>query len=146
MTADNKQQQPATPKTRGSCHSKPTVDERSVDDALKSAERRRTDLPQVVQVYPYDWDTVILADALAKRTEELVEARARFNDSTLMQIAAVFQLRAEKAEAEVARLENLVGRCRPAIALLVEDGDVFVLAKVREHEALLDEIDQGRKE
>lgn len=87
-----------------------------------------------------------LEKELVKRTEELVEARARFNDSTLMQIAAVFQLRAEKAEAEVARLKGLVGRCRPAIALLVEDGDVFVLAKVREHEALLDEIDQGRKE
>ena len=48
----------------GSCHSKPTAAERNVDDAMYRAERDKQELPRVVQVYPHDWDRVILADEI----------------------------------------------------------------------------------
>lgn len=43
-------------------HRKPAQHERSVAEAIISAERSRTDLPQIVQVHARDWDTVILVD------------------------------------------------------------------------------------
>lgn len=47
-------------------HIKPPSKVRSVQDALASSERRRNDLPHVVQVYAADWDEVILADHIAE--------------------------------------------------------------------------------
>jgi len=62
-------------------HRKPLPHERSVEDALKEAERQRAELPHIVQVYARDWDRVILADALkaahaAARNDALEEAAA----------------------------------------------------------------------
>ena len=45
-------------------HKKPPPKVRSVEDALKDAERQRAELPHVVQVYARDWDKVILADEI----------------------------------------------------------------------------------
>ena len=47
-------------------HEKPPPEVRSVSDAMASAERKRRDLPLVVQVFAYDWDAVILADEIKK--------------------------------------------------------------------------------
>ena len=47
-------------------HKKPPRNIRSVDDALKDAERQRNELPHVVQVYARDWDKVILADEIKR--------------------------------------------------------------------------------
>lgn len=45
-------------------HKKPPSAIRSVTDAVLRAEKDRKELPLVVQVYPSDWDRVILADEL----------------------------------------------------------------------------------
>jgi hypothetical protein len=45
-------------------HKKPPAEIRSVEDALRDAERQRYELPLVVQVYAYEWDKVILADEI----------------------------------------------------------------------------------
>ncbi len=61
-----------------------------------------------------------LEGALTERTEELAEA-ARVDDVTMTAFGKLEDkfreqvLRAETAEAEVARLKDLVGRCRPEI-------------------------------
>lgn len=57
-------------------HVKPPSKVRSVQDALASAERRRNDLPHVVQVYAADWDEVILADHIATLKSEVAALRA----------------------------------------------------------------------
>lgn len=54
-------------------HRKPYCYERSVDDALLSAERRRDDLPHVIQVRDFDWDNVILADEIYRLRKLLKE-------------------------------------------------------------------------
>ena len=53
-------------------HTKPSNKVRSVEDALKDAERLRNELPRIVQVFARDWDKVILADRIAE-LEETVE-------------------------------------------------------------------------
>lgn len=53
-------------------HTKPSKKVRSVEDALKDAERLRNELPRIVQVFARDWDKVILADRIAE-LEALVE-------------------------------------------------------------------------
>lgn len=53
-------------------HTKPSNKVRSVEDALKDAERLRNELPRTVQVFARDWDKVILADRIAElETEQL---------------------------------------------------------------------------
>ena len=47
-------------------HTKPSNKVRSVEDALKDAERLRNELPRTVQVFARDWDKVILADRIAE--------------------------------------------------------------------------------
>ena len=47
-------------------HTKPSKKVRSVEDALKDAERLRNELPRIVQVFARDWDKVILADRIAE--------------------------------------------------------------------------------
>jgi len=47
-------------------HTKPPKDIRSVDDAMKAAEQKREELPQVVQVLPSDWDNIILYDEIIR--------------------------------------------------------------------------------
>lgn len=54
-------------------HEKPPANVRSVSDAMASAERRRRDLPLIVQVMAYDWDEVILAD-------EILRLRRKYGD------------------------------------------------------------------
>lgn len=54
-------------------HSKPPPEERSVSAALLTAEFRRSDLPQIVQVHARDWDTVILADEIYRLKELLLK-------------------------------------------------------------------------
>lgn len=56
-------------------HTMPLPNERTVEDALWVAERRRTDLPQVVQVLARDWDPVILADEIYRLRRELEKCR-----------------------------------------------------------------------
>lgn len=43
---------------------KPLPNERTIEDALWAAEQKREELPQIVQVYARDWDTIILADEI----------------------------------------------------------------------------------
>lgn len=45
-------------------HEKPPPTVRSLKDAIRSAEQRRSDLRLIVQVHPWDWDTVILVDEI----------------------------------------------------------------------------------
>jgi hypothetical protein len=58
--------------TRPQFHRKPKSSERSVNDALLSAEQCKLDLPQIIQVVDYQWDTVILADEI-KRLRKLIK-------------------------------------------------------------------------
>lgn len=51
-------------------HVYPSPKVRSVAMAMQAAEKKRKDLPMIVQVYPYDWDTVILTDHI-----KLLEAK-----------------------------------------------------------------------
>lgn len=56
----------------------PTIDSRTVDEALAHAEQKREELPQIVQVYPSDWDLCVLADEvyrLRKRLKELTKPK-----------------------------------------------------------------------
>ncbi len=50
--------------TRPDFHRKPLPNERTIEDALRSAEQKRKELPLVVQVYASDWDTIVLADEI----------------------------------------------------------------------------------
>lgn len=50
-------------------HKKPKPTERSVTDALDHAQYLRDTLPKVVQVSKSDWDLVILADALKRKSK-----------------------------------------------------------------------------
>ena len=43
---------------------KPPNKVRSVNDALVLAELKRSELPDIVQVYASDWDRIILADEI----------------------------------------------------------------------------------
>lgn len=58
-------------KRDGDWHEKPPLEVRSLGDAMKSAERKRAELPKVVQVYARDWDTVIMADAILALRREI---------------------------------------------------------------------------
>ena len=72
---------------------KPPTKVRSVADALLSAERMRKDLPEIVQVFAWEWDKVILADEITannKRIAELAEGCHAF-------IADIEALTAENA-------------------------------------------------
>jgi hypothetical protein len=56
----------------------PTIKDRNVVEALAHAEKKRMELPLVVQVWPSDWDLCVLADEvyrLRRRVEELEKPR-----------------------------------------------------------------------
>ena len=59
------------PKRNKWSHTKPHETIRSVDDAMKDAERLRKELPLLVQVHARDWDKVILADEIEALRGEL---------------------------------------------------------------------------
>lgn len=52
-------------------HTKPLPNERTIEDALWLAEKKREELPMVVQVYARDWDPIILADEVYRLRKEL---------------------------------------------------------------------------
>ncbi len=61
-------------------HTKPSNKVRSVEDALKDAERLRNELPRIVQVFARDWDKVILADRIAELEKDREDARTMYDD------------------------------------------------------------------
>jgi len=61
--------------TRADFHIKPSPNERTIEDALWLAEKKRLELPQVVQVYATDWDPVILADEIYRLRQLLKEQK-----------------------------------------------------------------------
>ncbi len=52
----------------------PTIESRTVKQALAHAEQTREELPYVVQVYPTDWDLCVLADEVYRLRKLLSEA------------------------------------------------------------------------
>jgi len=61
-------------------HKKPPRSVRSVQDALKDAERLRREMPHVVQVRAYDWDKVILADEIHRLLTKIDELQEEVED------------------------------------------------------------------
>ena len=55
-------------------HAKPAARVRSIQHALNRAELDRKQLPQIVQVSPWDWDRVILADEVYRLQKALMKA------------------------------------------------------------------------
>lgn len=52
----------------------PTIKDRTVIQALAHAEKKREELPMVVQVWPSDWDLCVLADEVYRLRQQLGEA------------------------------------------------------------------------
>jgi hypothetical protein len=51
----------------------PKLEDRTVHQALAHAEDSRELLPRIVQVSPYDWDIVVLADEIYRLRKLLEE-------------------------------------------------------------------------
>lgn len=49
----------------------PTIKDRTVKQALEHAEKKREELPYIIQVYGYDWDLCVLADEVYRLQGEL---------------------------------------------------------------------------
>jgi len=103
-------------------HVKPPPSVRSVDDALRSAERNRRELPIIVQVYASDWDKVILADKLDEQARRIAELEAknaglrftlsRQGKSVMPEVVALRQ--------QVARLEATNAKMRKCLESIAE--------------------------